>query len=450
MIIPHCSLRWKSAPLRRPAVLLACLALAWLPFTAGCEKSAPAAADQPVPKVTVTAAVAQETIDADEYIGKTEASEAVDVRARVFGYLKSIDFKDGDFVAENQPLFSIEDDEYQAIHLQSQSRIELNTATLELAKAKQARNEKLVTSGAVSKEEYEESVAAVKEADAKIKAATADANRTAVDLKYTVLRAPISGRIDRALLSKGNLVTGGSGSGTLLTRIVQEQPMYVYFDVDERSLLKYMRQRAETRNSAPGNLREQGIACYVQLADEKDFPHEGQLDFASAELNTGTGTARIRGVFANENRELASGLFVRIRIPVSKPYQALLIPEQALATDQSIKFVYVVGTDGIAKRRNVELGAQRGELRIITSGLEAGEQVIVKGLQRVKPDQKVEPELVQTTLPATTVNRPVTLPGETEPGSSLPAVPESTEPSASENQTPPSAPTSPRSTVKER
>ena len=148
----------------------------------------------------------------------------------------------------------------------------------------------------------------------------------------------------------------------------------------------------ETRESAPGSLRKLGIDCYVQLADEKDFPHEGKLDFVESEVTATTGTARLRGEFANKDRALASGLFVRVQVPASKPYQALLIPERALATDQDIKFVYVVGSDGIATRRNVELGNQRGDMRIITAGLQAGEQVIVKGLQRVRPGQKVEAE----------------------------------------------------------
>ena len=300
---------------------------------------------------------------------------------------------------EGQILFTIEPDEYDAIHKQSLARIDLNQANVTLAKSKLARNETLLMAKAISKEEHEESVAALATAEAAITSARADANRTAIDLKYTVVRAPISGRIDRALVSKGNLLTGGMANGTLLTRIVSEQPMYVYFDVDERSLLRYMRQRAETRDSAPGSLRERGIPCYLQLADEKDFSHEGKLDFIANTVNRTTGTARLRGVFPNTNRALASGLFVRLRIPVSKPYQALLIPERALATDQSLKFVYVVGADGVAERQPVELGSQRGEMRIITAGLKEGEQVIVKGLQRVKTGQKVEAEQMAVSLP---------------------------------------------------
>jgi RND family efflux transporter MFP subunit len=312
-------------------------------------------------------------------------------------------------------LFTIEPDEYQAIHKQALSRIELNKANLELANAKLARNKKLLEGNNVSREEYEESVAAAQEAQARITAAIADAERTALDVKYTTIRAPISGRIDRNFVSVGNLLTGGQSSGTLLTKIVSEQPMYVYFDVDEASLLRYMRQRAATRESAPGSLRDLGIPIYLKLSDEDDFVHEGVLDFIETEVNLTTGTARLRGVFENKNRELASGLFVRVQIPVSQPYQALLIPEAAIATDQSIQFVYVVGADGTATRRPVELGAQRGELRIVKSGVEAGEKVIVKGLQRVKPGQKVDAEEAPATAPPTTVRKPVAEPTAVEP-----------------------------------
>jgi RND family efflux transporter MFP subunit len=417
----------KSLALPSAAALAIAAMICSLSVGTGCSRAAPAASEMPTPKVTTTAVVAQETIDADEYIGQTEASESVEVRARVFGYLKTIEFKDGDFVRgpvlgpngevekDGQVLFTIEPDEYDAIHKQSLARIDLNQANLTLAKAKHARNATLVKTGAVTQEEFEESAAAVGEAEAAIKAAQADANRTAVDLKYTVIRAPISGRIDRAFVTTGNLLTGGMSSGTLLTKIVSESPMYVYFDVDERSLLRYMRRRAETRESAPGSLRELGIPCYLQLADETEFKHEGTLDFITTEVNRTTGTARLRGIFQNEDRSLASGLFVRIQIPVSEPYQALLISETALATDQNIKYVYVVGGDGKAERRNVELGAQRGEMRIITSGLKAGEHVIVKGLQRVKPGQAVEPTLEASNLPKTTVRKPVSPPPAVKP-----------------------------------
>jgi len=151
--------------------------------------------------------------------------------------------------------------------------------------------------------------------------------------------------------------------------------------------------RKGSRDTAPGSLRELEIPCYLQLADEREFSREGKLDFASSEVNKSTGTARVRGVFDNRDHSLASGLFVRVRIPVSDPYQALLIPERAIAADQSVKFTYVVAGDGTAERRTVELGAQRGGMRIVTAGLKAGERVVSKGLQRVRPGQKVEAEM---------------------------------------------------------
>jgi RND family efflux transporter MFP subunit len=368
------------------------MASACLAVCAGCGKQVAATVEPPVPRVTVTQVVQEEVTDSDDYTGRTEASAIVEIRARLFGFLKSIDFKDGDYVQEGQTLFTIEPDEYQAIHEQSVARIGLTTAQLELAKSKLARNKTLLPTRAISQEEYEESVAAVAAAEASVTAAKADANRTAVDLKYTEIKAPISGRVDRAMVAVGNLLTGGAGSGTLLTTIVAEQPMYVYFDVDERSLLNYVRRRTGDPDAPPGSLRDVKIPCYVQLADEKDFPHEGMLDFASAQVDSSTGTARLRGVFENKDRSLMSGLFVRVRIPVSKPYQALLVPERALATDQNIRFVYVVDENGQAVRRNVDLGAQRGDLRVVTSGLSAGEKVIVKGLQRVRPGQRVDAE----------------------------------------------------------
>jgi RND family efflux transporter MFP subunit len=368
--------------LRALSVAFACLA-------AGCRPTIPKA-ELPTPKVTVAPVREIETIDFDEYIGRTEASESVDVRTRVYGYLKTIDFKDGDHVKENQPLFTIEPDDYQAAHNQALAKITVWDSKVELNKVKRDRNERLRKTDSVSKEEYDESVAAVKESEATLNAAKKDAERTALDLKYTVIEAPISGRIDRTFVTRGNLVTGGATQGTLLTRIVQEQPMFIYFDVDEKSLLRYMRGRKD-REKTPGSLRAQDVPCLVKLADEDDYHHQGKLDFASNQLDPGTGTIRVRGILENKDLSLASGLFVRVRIPAKSSYKAIAIPEKAIGVDQSVKFVYVVGSDNVAVRTTIEPGRQEGEMRLVLSGLKAGDRIITKGLQRVRPNQTVEP-----------------------------------------------------------
>ncbi|MGE0756435.1 MAG: efflux RND transporter periplasmic adaptor subunit [Pirellulaceae bacterium] len=381
----------------------------------GCRRAEAVVESPPIPIVTVTRVLEQTTQDYDEYIGRAEASEAVDIVSRVHGFLKTIDFQDGEEVQEGQPLFTIEPDEFQAIHQQSLSRVTVWESKRELAKAKLARNEVLLKSSAVSKEDYEETVAAVRESEASVISAQADAARTALDVKYTTIVSPLTGRIDRAFLTKGNFVTGGASGGTLLTRIVREQPIYVYFDVDEASLLRYKsmaKDGAVAKTST--SLRERQIPCLVQLANERDFPRQGTVDFASNQVDASTGTIRLRGVLPNDDRALVAGMFVRVRISIGKAYEALMVPEQAIATDQSVQFVYVVDTDGTAVRRTVELGRQQGTWRVIRSGLAAGERVITRGLQRVRPNEKVEAQEEESAAPA---DRPVSdLPPQPETG----------------------------------
>ncbi len=390
--------------------LLKTLTLLFLAILVGCKgSSAPSAAEQELPKVTTVQVAERETTDVDEYTGSTQPSQAVEVRSQVYGVLKTVKFTDGADVAAGDELYIIDPEEYQAIHNQSLARINLHDAQLEVNKAKLARRAQLVKSGAVSKEEYEEAIADVKSSEASIEAAKADASRTYIDLKNCVVKAPISGRIDKNYVSAGNIVTGGQGSGTLLTKIVNEQPMWVNFDVDERSTLKYMRQRKDI-TQLPGNLTALDLKCFLKLADEKEFSHEGTLEVVANEADKKTGTTKIRATFPNKRKMLAGGMFVRLRIPVSKPYQALMIPESAIGSNLSIKFVYVVGSDGTAERRTVTLGKQEGTLRVIKDGLKAGEQVITKGLQRVRPGQKVEAKLEKLEAPAPVtiqVNEPV-------------------------------------------
>jgi RND family efflux transporter MFP subunit len=338
-----------------------------------------------------------ETTDYDEYTGRTQPSETVEVRSRVYGYLKSVEFQDGDAVQAGQLLYVIEPDQYDAIHQQSLAKIAVAESRLKTAQSKQQRMESLRAGNAVSKEEFEESLAAVDEAQANLISAKADAERTALDLKYTQVLAPIAGDIDRTLVTRGNLVTGGLGSGTLLTKIVNKKPLYVYFDVDEAALLRYRRQRAQDGESIPsGSIADLNIDCLVQLSDEQDFPHRGKLDFVETSLSQSTGTITLRATFANEQKQLPAGSFVRVRVPVGKPYTALMIPERSIGTDQSVRFVYVVDAQDTIRRKSVTLGRQLNDRRIITSGLEAGDRVVLDGLLRVRPDVKVTATAAQT------------------------------------------------------
>ena len=381
----------------------------------GCSANKPVARGAPLAKVTVATAIEQEITDFDDFVGRTEASETVEVRSRVSGFIKSVEFQDGSReIEKDQLLFRIEPDLYKAIHEQSTSRIELWEAKKELAQSKFARYKILLPTGAVSREEYDESLSAVKESESAVVAAKADADRTALDLRYTDIRAEIAGRIDRAFITSGNMVTGGLGSGTLLTRIVKNDPIFAYLDIDERTVLKYLRRlnpsvdtsstKDTVETSSPGDAsvrkasKSLEIPCLMQLADEKDFLHVGKIDFVENRVDSATGSIRVRGVFSNADLMLTGGLFVRIRIPVSESYLGVLIPEQAIGTDQNIKFAYVVGADNIPQRKNLVLGPQRGAMRVIRSGIEAKQKVIYRGLQLVRPGKSVEPELVELSI----------------------------------------------------
>ena len=429
-----------SKGVRFVRLTVACpLLITLLLFVMGCSEGKSKSASVPPAKVTVTSALEQEITDFDDFVGRTEASETVEVRSRVSGFIDSIQFQDGSQVEKGQLLFEIEPDLYSAIYDQSLARIELWEAKKDLAEKKLARSQLLIPNGAISKEEYDESVSAVKEAEAAKDTAIADAKKTALDVKYTKIRAEIAGRIDRAFVTPGNMVTGGLGSGTLLTRIVSNHPIYAYLDVDERTVLRYLRRMNPSTQDTPSGetvatpasetaarvaVVNGTIPCYMQLADEKDFPHAGTIDFVENRVDSATGSIKVRGVFPNTNSMLTGGLFVRIRVPVSDSYRGVLIPEQAIGTDQNIKFAYVVGSDNVPQRRNLVLGAQRGAMRVVKSGIEPNQKVIYRGLQRVRPGKAVEPELVDfkdiwsdsgttptSVVPKTAIDSPSETPG---------------------------------------
>lgn len=380
----------------------------------GCSGAKPLTAEPEPPKVICATVTTKTITDFDEFVGHTEAAETVAVHARVSGFLKTIDFQDGQQVEVDQLLATIEPDEYDAIHTQSLARIELAKSKQDLAASELARAKQLIASSAVSQEEYDEKESMVKQAAAEVTVAEADAARSALDVKYTKIKSPIAGRVDRAIVTPGNMVSGGFGSGTLITQIVSSSPMYANFDVDESSVLRYIRKEQAEGDvvASQKSLREMQLPCFLQLQDEPDFPHAGKLDFLATEVDSQTGTIRMRGTFANESRLLQSGMYVRVRIPTSEPYDAVLIPEIAIGTDQSIKFAFVIDATGHAERRTLGLGKQDGQNRIITTGISAGETVVVRGVQRIRPGMKVRVEMLDT---------PASTPAEAQPGSDTPA-----------------------------
>ena len=355
-------------------------------------------------KIATVQAVSKQITDYDEFVGRTGAIETVEVRARVTGYVKQIHFSDGQLVQENDLLFSIEPDVYQAAHQQALAKIDLMKARVGLAKSKLARAKSLIDVKAISQEEYEENVAALTEAQAQEISAQADSQISALDLKYTEVRSPISGRIDRALVTPGNIVTGGLGTGTLLTTIVKTDPMYVYFDVDEQSVLRYQRMSSQRQPSDPSSgqssseLKALEIPCLVQLGDEKNFPHRGKLDFIQNRIDERTGAIKLRALLDNQNNLLKSGMFVRVRVPVSQPYDAVLVPEASVGVDQDTRYVIAIGANKEPSRITVELGRLIGTWRVITKGLDAGTEIVYRGLQRARPGTNLTIEKVDVPM----------------------------------------------------
>lgn len=391
------------------------------------------------PNVTVAPAIKRQVVDLSEYTGHIEAVSSVDVYAKVSGYLEKVAFQDGAVVKEGDLLFEIDKRTYQAEYNQAVSQKNLYVAKNELAQATLARNKKLVGSGAVSQELFDESVAAANETAAQVAAADSEIAARKVDLDYCTINAAISGRIDRTYVTDGNLIQSGVGEPTLLTTIVSVDPVYAYFDVDELALLSYM-QRHDSQNSArqDGSLRELKIPVQIYLADGSEYPKLGTIDFGSNQVNAGSGTLTVRAVVPNPEGMLRPGLFVRVKVAAKSPYEAVLVPEGSIGADQSDRYVYVLDKDGNAQRRSVQLGTKQGSLRVIKSGLAEGEKVIVNGLLLVRPGKPVKsqettmpepPPINETVLRSVSTNEsptPTSSPNQSEKPSTQPSAPMST------------------------
>lgn len=336
------------------------------------------------PKVTVAPVEEQLVTEYEELTGHVDALETVELRARVSGHLETVHFQAGQLVKKGDVLFSIDPRWYRA-------QFDLAQARADVAAREAARAEKLLASAAISSEEAESRRAAA----AETRAALATAR---LDLEHTEVCAPISGRVSRAYVTAGNLVSGSPGNATLLTTIVTVDEAYVYADLDESTLLKFNRLAREGRILT----RNGRIPVDLQLADEDDYPRHGFIESADNRVNPATGSLALRLVFPNADGALIPGLFARVRIPVSAPQPAVLVSERAIGTDQSQKFVFAVGPGNTVAYRTVKLGSIVDGRRVVREGLAPGDTIIVNGLQRVRPGMTVtpEPQAVAAVTPA--------------------------------------------------
>jgi multidrug efflux system membrane fusion protein len=346
----------------------------------GCAPQKPPEA--PVPKVTVTQPQMAVVTNWDEYPGHLEAVDMVEIRPRVTGYIDSIHFQDGAEVKKGDLLFVIDPRPYQSDLKRAEAQRQQAETRLELAQNDLKRAEGLRGTKAISEEEYDSRSKAVREAEAGLAGAKASETTARLNLEYAQVKAPIDGKIGRRMLTTGNFVQlqGNGGAATVLATIVSQQPIYCYFDAQEEAYLQYSKNGNST---GP-------IACELQLVSEEGFPHKGHVDFVDNQVNPKTGTIRLRGVFANEDRVLVAGLFANVRVPAGLPVESLLVPEVAIGSDQGRKFVYLVNQDNIVETRSVKTGRQHGALRSILEGLAAQDRVVVNGLMMIRPGAKVE------------------------------------------------------------
>jgi RND family efflux transporter MFP subunit len=351
----------------------------------------PSRADTPAPqapKVTVAPVEQKVVTEYEEITGHVDAVETVELRARVSGHLDAVHFQAGQIVKKGDLLFSIDPRSYRAQFDLAKAQADQARAHAQDAEREAKRADELLTSSAISSEEAEARRTRALEARAALESAEAALASAQLDLEYTEVRAPIDGRISRALVTTGNLVSGNPGNATLLTTIVSVGPAYVYADLDESAVLKFNRLAREGRLP----LENGHVPVELQLADEDGYPRHGYIESADNRLNPSTGSLVLRMVFANEDNALLPGLFARVRVPVSAPQRALLISERAVGTDQGQKFVLALENNNTVAYRTVQLGAEIDGKRVVRTGLRPGDQIVVNGLQRVRPGMTVTPE----------------------------------------------------------
>ena len=348
----------------------------------GCSKGGEAPAPQ-APPVTVATPLARQVVDWDEVTGRFEATRSVDVRARVGGYILAVHFKDGDFVRQGQLLFTLDARPAQAALASAQAQLAQAQAQLTLARSEFSRSEGLLASQAVSQAEVDSKRGAVAQAQAAVSAANAAIRARQLDVEFTRVTAPIAGRVSDRRVDPGNLVGGGSSAGDVLTTIVSSSPIYFVFDGSEALALKYQRD-ARSGGAAPIRIR---------LQDETSYDRTGTLDFTDNSIDAASGTIRLRAVVQNGDGFLKPGMFGQAQLAGGGAYQALLVPDSAIATDAARRVVMIVNADGTTAPRPVQTGPLVDGLRVIRSGLKPTDRVIIAGGQRIQmPGMKVAPK----------------------------------------------------------
>ena len=383
--LPDCSARARPPNcLCMKRIVFASFAVAAL--AAGCSQTAAQQGPPPPPQVTVASVVERDVTEWDEFTGRLQAVDSVEVRPRVSGLVSAVRFDEGAIVRRGDLLFQIDPRPFQAEVDRLRAELNRAKATNQRATSELQTAERLRTENAMAKEEHDRRAAFAQESTAQIAAVEAALRAAELNLEFTQVTSPISGRVGRAIVTEGNLVSSGPGEATLLTTVVSLDPVYAYFDADEQVFLKYSAagQSARGRHGAELPIR-------MALANDDGFPRLGHLDFLDNQLNNATGTIRARAVFRNTDGQLTPGLFVRLRLAGTRSYHGLLIQDRAVGTDLSKKFVYVVGPKNDVQYRTVTLGPLVDGLRVVRSGIEVGESVIVNGLQRVRPGVQVTP-----------------------------------------------------------
>jgi RND family efflux transporter MFP subunit len=367
-----------------PGVLsIALLSLAALTLARGKEPPPP----PQLQAVTVAEVLEREISEWDEFTGRLEAVDAVEIRPRVSGYITRVAFDEGKEVKKGEVLFEIDPRPYQAELARAEAELERARSAASLAASDVVRAGKLVEAQAISREEYEGRTSAEAQGGATVRAAEAAVRTARLNLEWTRVRAPISGRVSNAMVTPGNLVEAGPPAATLLTTVVSLDPMYVYFDSDEQTYLRY----AGRGRGNGGNWRDTRLPVYLGLANEEGFPHEGRLDFVDNQVDPNTGTIRTRAVFSNRSRALTPGLFARVKLVGTQKTKALLVRDAAIGTDQDRKFVLVVGPGDTLVYRPIVPGRLSDGLRIVSSGLQPKDRVVINGLMRVRPGMPVAP-----------------------------------------------------------